>query len=290
MRTSRIPYVLSAMALAVGVLLASDGLARWLPKWIQPQLDQGWATLLAGLLALGAGALAYVGAMASVEQGRERARQDDQRRRLNIYLKAEHMAYNLLEVAPLGHFAARLTFSKVTVEGKHALGTVPASEVSIPRPAQLDELWANLSDFPPEAIQEIRSITRNFDAIESYLDRVKDVPDGMESPIATKYFAIRDSAFVLGRIMSRYTDDHCWEIEDRSCLIYGDPNDDDRHNGLDAGPPLATALESPHETTPPHRTHALGLHLGARAQGDLRYGGDGFRPAAVVSYGRGVAD
>ncbi|WP_145980699.1 hypothetical protein [Magnetospirillum sp. ME-1] len=224
MSTSRIPYILSALTLAIGVMLTSDGLARWLPKWMQLPLDQGLATLFAGILALIAGALAYRGAMASVEQAWERARNDDQRRRLNLYLKAEHMAYNLLEHHPLNQLAPRLIFS-VVVEGSSIPGKVSASEISITRPPQLNELWENLSDFPPEAIQEICSITRSFNAIESYMDSVRDVPDSMKSPIPGKYFSIRDSAFILSKIMNRHTRKHCWEIKDRDFLIHGAPND-----------------------------------------------------------------
>lgn len=223
----RAKYIVTASFFAVGVLLTSDGLANWLPKWLQLPLDQGWATLLAGLLALGAGALAYRGAMASVKQERERAHQEDQCRRLNLYLKAEHMAYNLLELSSLGQFAARLTFSFVTPEGRDIPGTIPSAEVYIPRPVQLDELWNNLADFPGDAIHEIRLITREFDAVEEYMRTEKEIRGGSKSPIAARYHRIRESAYVLGAIMNRHTQEHCKEMEERASFLYGDPNDDD---------------------------------------------------------------
>jgi hypothetical protein len=89
-------------------------LKKLLPLQIPP-LDPGWATLLAGIFALIAGYLVYRAAMSSRNDARRRERDEERRRKLNLFLKAEHMAYILMQVAPLGLRAARLLFSKITV-------------------------------------------------------------------------------------------------------------------------------------------------------------------------------
>jgi hypothetical protein len=148
-----------------------------------PPLDPGWAALLAGILALIAGYFIYRAAMFSRRDVLRREREDERRRKLNLFLKAEHMAYILMQVAPLGLKAAQLTFSVVTADGQSELGYMSAVELRVPRPKQLDELWDNLSEFPPNAIYEIRSITQDFDCAVEYLKNTKLVPDGMQSPL-----------------------------------------------------------------------------------------------------------
>lgn len=187
-------------------------------------LDPGWATVVAGFLALAGGAWAGISAWRSLTHVRKRERDEDWRRRFNLFLKAEHMAYNLTQVARLREKSAYLTFSAVTSEGKHIPSTIPAAQLHIPRPAQLAELWNYLADFSPQAIYEIREITRHFDAAADYLGSVKDVPDGMQSPLAANYDDIFKSAVVLGEIMSEQVKKHCQEIEGRDELIYGVPD------------------------------------------------------------------
>ena len=190
-------------------------------------LDPGWATVVAGLLALAGGAWAGISAWKSLTHALKRDKAADERRKLNLFLKAEHMAYNLTQGTPLREISGVLTFSPVTPEGTAIPRTIPATQLHIPRPAQLAELWNYLSDFPPEAIHEIRAITRHFDAAEDYLGGVKDVPDGMRSPLVHNYNSIRNSAIVLREIMSRHVEKDCHEIENRDELIYGVPDSDE---------------------------------------------------------------
>jgi hypothetical protein len=98
------------------------------------------ATLIAGILALIAGALVYRAAMSSRNDAQKREKDEDRRCKLNPFLKAEHMAYILMQVAPLGLNAARLAFSKMTPDGQSIPGHMSAVEIRIPRPRQLDEL------------------------------------------------------------------------------------------------------------------------------------------------------
>jgi hypothetical protein len=196
-----------------------------------PALDPGWASLLAGMLALIAGYLVYRSATLSRTDAQKREKEEDRRRRLNLFLKAEHMAYILMQVAPLVSTAARLSFSALTPEGEDIPGHMLAAELRIPRPKQLDDLWGNLSDFSPDAIYEIRSITQQFDSAEEYLKRTEKVPDGMQSPLVNYYSAIVDSARVLREIMadSELIKTYCVENPDRNYRLYGEPDD-----GIDA--------------------------------------------------------
>jgi hypothetical protein len=168
---------------------------------------------------------------------RSRARKADDERRVNLYLKAEHMARNLTEISQLSLLAAQLEFSKI-IDGRPVKGTRSSDDLTVKRPEQLSELWNNLSDFvsAPGAINEIRDITRNFDAAEAYLARVKEVPDSGESPLAGYYGAIKDSAFVLGEIMSSFTKTYSKEVDGRGEMLYGTPDDFDPHEFDDPKP------------------------------------------------------
>jgi hypothetical protein len=136
-------------------------------SWLQsvfalPSIDPGWAAVIAGLFALFAGAGIFFAAWASRKDERERVKDETFRRKLNLFLRAQHMAYVLLKVEPVSLNAARLTFSVISSKGESVPGSVSATKIRIPRPKQLEEIWNNLSDFPPSAIHEIRTITRAF--------------------------------------------------------------------------------------------------------------------------------
>ncbi|MEJ0046202.1 MAG: hypothetical protein WDN04_08855 [Rhodospirillales bacterium] len=211
---------------------ASSEVCMWV-NWqeivegVQP-LDAGWATLIAGFAALLAGVLAYKGAMVASRDATRRANEDDERRRRNLYLKAEHMAYNLTELSKLALYAAQLEFSAIRNDIP-VPGTRPAEELRVQRPAELSELWNSLSDFAaaPGAIRQIRDITRNFDATEAYLSQIKVVPDSGQSPLAAHYIAIREAAFLLGDIMAGLTEPYSRDLEDRGERLYGSPDPDE---------------------------------------------------------------
>jgi hypothetical protein len=103
-----------------------------------------------------------------------------------------------------------------------------ATQLRIPRPKQLEELWNNLSDLPPPAINEIRTITRAFDAADEYLKDIETVPDGMKSPLVGYYSSIFEAACVLQAIMSDTSliKSGCVEEPDRNTVLYGSPEDD----------------------------------------------------------------
>jgi hypothetical protein len=196
--------------------------------WKIPPLDPGWAALLAGILALIAGYFVYRAAMFSRTDAQRREREDERRRKLNLFLKAEHMAYILMQVAPLGLKAAQLSFSVETPDGQSGSGFMSAVELRVPRPKQLDELWENLSEFPPNAIYEIRSITKYFDCAIEYLRNTKLVPDGMQSPLVDYYSSIVDSARVLDAVMAdtELIRAYCIANPDRNRILYGDPDEE----------------------------------------------------------------
>lgn len=185
------------------------------------------ATLIAGILALIAGVLVYLTAMSSRRDAQERERDAERRRKLNLFLKAEHMAYILIQVNQLNSKATRLMFSPVNPDGHPVHGHVSAIELRIPRPRQLDEIWEDLSDCDPNAVHEILSITRNFDSAEEYLKRTTDVPDSNQSPLVIYYSSIVESARLLREAMldTELIKRHCAETPNRDRILYGDPHD-----------------------------------------------------------------
>jgi hypothetical protein len=194
--------------------------------WV-PALDVGWATLIAGIFALAAGLLVYWAAVSTLREEKRRNHEDELRRKLNLYLKAEHMAYILCEVAPLRQHAASLSFTVISDDGQPIPGEVPEASVRTPRPKQLEELWNNLSEFPANAIHEIREITKAFDAAEDYLNNTQMVPDDGKSPLVGYYMAISESAVVLKEIISKteLVKSGSAEDPDRNILLYGLPDD-----------------------------------------------------------------
>jgi hypothetical protein len=192
-----------------------------------PAFDAGWATLIAGVLALVAGALVYWAALSTLREEKRRSEEDGRRRKLNLYLTAEHMAYVLCEVAPVREHAVTLSFTLISDDGLPIPGEVPGASVRIPRPKQLEELWNNLSDFSANIIHELREITKAFDAAEDYLENRQTVPDDGKSPLVGYYFAISDSAFILKEIVSK-TDLVKYgsaKDPDRNILLHGLPDD-----------------------------------------------------------------
>jgi hypothetical protein len=189
------------------------------------------ATLIAGILALGAGYLVYLSAMSSENHTKERERVEEERRKLNLFLKAQHMAYILTQVVPLRLKAAQLMFSVITPDMGSIQGHRPAAELRIPRPRQLDEIWENLSEFTPGAIYEIRLITQCFDSAEEYLKSTELIPDSNKSPLVGYYNSIFDSARVLSILMADtpLIKNYCKPVADKHSLVYGDYNPDYDH-------------------------------------------------------------
>lgn len=189
-----------------------------------PSLDPGWAALIAGVLALVAGILVYQSAMLSIYETQKQEKEKSLRRKLNLFLKAQHMAFILTDVAQLKQRSAWLEFATAGPDGNEIPGHLLPEQVYIARPRQLDDLWGDLSDFPPNAIDEIRTITRCFDSAEEYLKNTNLVPDGNQSPLISYYSSILDAARVLGTIMAEdeLIKRHCIEDPDRNRILYGD--------------------------------------------------------------------
>jgi hypothetical protein len=182
------------------------------------EISTALSTIIGGSFVLGGAALAWW----SVQR---REKEDERRRRLNLFLKAQHMTYILTQVAPLQLMAAQLSFSTLTPDGNDIPGHVPAAELRIPRPRQLDELWENLSEFPADAIYEIRNMTQFFDRADEYLKNAHEVPDSMRSSLVGYYSSILDAANVLGAIMAdtELIKSYCVANSDRNRILYGDP-------------------------------------------------------------------
>lgn len=126
-----------------------------------PRLDAGWATLLAGIRALIAGILAYRAAYLTIREERRNRLDERESKILNLYIKAQCVAH--LFYGPnlnIRTNAAKISFCSVSEVGGF----------TIKRPADLDELWTNLSYFPADVIDAIRCIYVAFEEVQRKLD------------------------------------------------------------------------------------------------------------------------
>ncbi len=117
------------IATAVGILLIG-AIALDLSKW-QP--------LLAALVALGGGTLAYQGAMAKIYADQEKDRREFQRKRLGVFLRTEHACDHLAR-------RSNILAEKTSRELKEK--TVKLSDLKITDLPDFDEAWENLEMFP----------------------------------------------------------------------------------------------------------------------------------------------
>jgi hypothetical protein len=139
------------IATAVGILLIA-AIAIDLSKW-QP--------LLAALIALAGGALAYRGAMAKIYADEDRDRRDFERKRLGVYLRAEHV-FDLLE-------RRAGVLEEKTRARELRKTTVTLNELKITSLPDLDEAWANLELFPRHLAFKISQIRSSVTTLDNFI-------------------------------------------------------------------------------------------------------------------------
>jgi hypothetical protein len=96
-----------------------------------------WQTLIAGVLALAGGALAYIGAMAKVEQDADVQRREFLRRQLSLYLKLDITVRNFRDTA--SERETEITF--VDPGGRITVGELALK--SRPRLKRLGIIWTS---------------------------------------------------------------------------------------------------------------------------------------------------
>ncbi len=72
--------------------------------------DQALAAYWAGAMTLFAGVFAFAAGFLAYNASKKLEKEDERRRKLNVFLKAQHMDYSLTHVAPLRLKAAQLSF------------------------------------------------------------------------------------------------------------------------------------------------------------------------------------
>ncbi|WP_315768434.1 hypothetical protein [Bradyrhizobium sp. SZCCHNR2012] len=163
---------LAGLASAVGILL----ILTIVIAGAEPGFKlKDWQPPMAAIIALGAGTLAYRGAMAKVNFDREKEQRDTERKKLGLYLRLRHAAEKLREEAD--NVVQRLGFNMWSAHRK-----VSTPQIQMTDRADFDEAWNHLEMFPA-------TLSFDLDLIRSELPRalklLKSIPetDTAEVPI-----------------------------------------------------------------------------------------------------------
>jgi hypothetical protein len=149
------------IATAVGVVLIV-AIALDLSKW-QP--------LLAALIALGGGTLAYRGAMAKLDADREKDRVELDRRKLGLYLRCKFAASRLVEEAARHRKLMRRRY----YEGQELRYDIPVADLRFTNAfEEFEEAWKNLDLLP-------NTVSFNLDGIRSALKQNGALLDSMNT-------------------------------------------------------------------------------------------------------------
>lgn len=167
------PGVATAVGLIVVLTIVIAGTE---PKF---QLKE-WQPLMAAIIALGGGALAYVGAMAKVKQDRVFAEGVENRRRLGLCLQLQLSAENLAEVTNemMRDFEGHNSFN-----------------VTVAEPPEILKAWDNLDALPNEAIRPLNMIRWSFSRIQRTIREVGIATERRVLEIRAKQ--VRDAAEVM---------------------------------------------------------------------------------------------
>jgi hypothetical protein len=98
-----------------------------------------WQPLMAAIIALAAGALAYRGAMAKVDYDRERDLRDIERKKAGLYLRLRHAIWDL--GVESGRACTQLGVGRASRK-------MSASQIKITSRDEFEEAWKNLELFP----------------------------------------------------------------------------------------------------------------------------------------------
>lgn len=155
---------LAGLASAVGILL----ILTIVIAGTEPGFKlKDWQPLMAAIIALGAGTLAYLGAMAKVDFDREKEQRDTERKKLGLYLRLRHAAENLHREAD--NVVQRLGFNMNRYVHK-----VSTPQIQMTERAELDEAWNNLEMFPATLSFELDLIRSE---LPRALKRLKSIPE-----------------------------------------------------------------------------------------------------------------
>jgi hypothetical protein len=158
------------IATAVGILL----ILTIVIAAAEPDVKlKDWQPLMAAIIAVGAGTLAYRGAMAKVDFDREKEQRDTERKKIGLYLRLRHAVEKLREES---ENVVALLGMKVWSSRSRKIST---PQIQMTEREEFDEAWRNLELLPaalsfdldlirselPRALRRLKSIPE-FDVIE----------------------------------------------------------------------------------------------------------------------------
>lgn len=142
-----------------------------------------WQTVIASLIAVTGGGLAYAGAMAKVNADKDKERQELDRKKLGAYYR---LGFALSQVLIDAQVVDDRTSYKLYAKPE----TFSAADLCyLKKPPEIDELWADIEIFPKKTLGEINVIRVMFRDMDA---AIKAVPIDYE---AKRLFTNSDQYF-----------------------------------------------------------------------------------------------
>jgi hypothetical protein len=126
-----------------------------------------WQTVVAAIIAFGAGALAYRGAMAKVNEDRDREQRELDRRKLGLYLRLRFGLERLSDHATVKEF---IILPPVEKDGTQRINPmVEVKRLRLDNREELEEAWNSLDLLPSAVAAEIDWLRRELLMIDEML-------------------------------------------------------------------------------------------------------------------------
>jgi hypothetical protein len=153
----------------MSALLLAAVFVAWLGLWGPVNLEKlkDWQPLMAALVALGAGSLAYRGAMAKVNLDREESERKRTSERLGLFLR---LRASLERVSFDAEKKVRLI--EHDIPGKYVSTlTITADQLAVYTPLELTDAWNRIDVIPSRIIENIETLRTLLPLIASELER-----------------------------------------------------------------------------------------------------------------------
>jgi hypothetical protein len=132
-----------------------------------------WQPLMAALIALAGGSLAYRGAMAKIYEDREREKRDIQRRRMGLCLRLRFAAEGIRKEADgiVGAFAAARDMNMGTGRYDYRF---KSDRLRFKNRQEFEEAWSNLELLPMSVSVSVETVRHYSERIDNYLNDFED--------------------------------------------------------------------------------------------------------------------
>jgi hypothetical protein len=180
----------------MSALLLAVVFVAWLGLWGPINLDRlkEWQPLMAALVALGAGSLAYRGAMAKVNLDREESQRKRSSERLGLFLR---LRASLERVSFSAEKKVRLIESDVPGRYVSTL-TLSADQLTVSTPPELTDAWNRIDVIPAEILKNIETLRNLLPLVDTELQRFSGQTWKIEFPHAQfeQYFIRRPDDYL----------------------------------------------------------------------------------------------